>query len=94
MLWADVLQGLIMLTSLAAIAGKAAVDIGGMGKIWDKLEVTGRVEFLRFDVDPRTRHTVWTCLIGGYFVWLPTYAATQIQVQRFLSLPTLSRARR
>jgi len=57
-------------------------------------EINFKTIVYSFDPDPRTRHTIWTCLVGGYFVWLPTYAATQIQVQRFLSLPTISRARR
>ena len=47
-----------------------------------------------FDPDPRTRHTVWTSVFAGYFFWLPTYAATQIQVQRFLSMPDITTARK
>ncbi|XP_035707106.1 sodium-coupled monocarboxylate transporter 2 isoform X1 [Folsomia candida] len=93
-LWADVLQAFIMLLSLAVIAGKGVADVGGMTVMWDRVQKSGRVHFFNFDPDPRTRHTVWTCLIAGYFFWLPTYAATQVQIQRFLSLPTISRARR
>jgi len=47
-----------------------------------------------FDPDARTRHTMWTSVIGGYFFWLPPFASTQIQVQRFLSIPMISRVRR
>lgn len=42
----------------------------------------------RLDVDPRTRHTIWTAVIGGYFQWLPMYA-NQAQIQRYVSLPNM-----
>jgi hypothetical protein len=37
-----------MLCSLAVIAIKGAVEIGGIEEIWVKLEMTGRVEFLKY----------------------------------------------
>lgn len=46
------------------------------------------------DFDPRTRHTVWTSIFGGYFQWLPYFAATHSQVQRYISMPSLSSIRR
>lgn len=49
---------------------------------------------LRFDTDPRTRHTFWTGLIGAYFSWIPLFAGTQAQIQRYLSVPTLRDARK
>ncbi|CAG7716897.1 unnamed protein product [Allacma fusca] len=70
------------------------VDEGGLSAVWERAANTNRTEFLSFDTDPRTRHTVWTAIIGGYFYWLPMYAATQAQVQRYLSLPSLSSARK
>ncbi len=47
-----------------------------------------------FDPDPRTRHTIWTCVLGGYFSRLPPYAVTQTEVQRFLALPNMNRVKR
>lgn len=47
-----------------------------------------------FDPDLRTRHTIWTCIFAGYFFWLPPFAATQVQVQRFLSMPDMKTVKR
>ena len=37
-------------------------------------------------VDPRTRHTVWTQMIGGTFTYLSLYGVNQAQVQRLLTI--------
>ena len=44
--------------------------------------------------DPRTRHTIWSTLIGGGFVWLSIYGINQAMVQRALTIKTLKRAKR
>ena len=41
-----------------------------------------------FDLDPRTRHTVWSLIIGGTLSWLCNIGVTQSSVQRFSSVPT------
>ena len=47
-----------------------------------------------FDPDPRTRHTFWTSIVGMFFVWLPLYAATQANIQRFAAMPNIQTVRR
>ncbi|KAJ6640576.1 Sodium-coupled monocarboxylate transporter 2 [Pseudolycoriella hygida] len=93
-LWTDVLQTTIMVVSLAVISIKGVLDVGGIDTVWQRAKEGNRVEFFNFDPDPRTRHTFFTCLIAGYFFWLPSFAATQLQVQRVLSMPTITRARK
>jgi len=44
------------------------------------------------DFDPRARHTFWTMTVGGSFLWIATYAASQAQIQRFLTVPTEKQA--
>lgn len=53
-----------------------------------KLTDHDRDIFFNFDFDPRTRHTFWTAVVGGYFQWLPMYA-NQAQIQRYISLPNM-----
>lgn len=48
----------------------------------------------RFDPDPRTRHTFWTGTIAAFFSWIPLFAGTQAQIQRYLSVPTIRDARK
>ena len=50
----------------------------------------GRVELLNLSPDPTVRHTVWSQALGGCFVYCSLYAVNQAQVQRLLSLPSLS----
>ncbi|OXA58926.1 Sodium-coupled monocarboxylate transporter 1 [Folsomia candida] len=88
-LWTDALQATLMLVSLAAVVGKGITDVGGIGEVWDIAERNNRVEFFNFDPDPRVRHSFWTGTVGGYLI----YAATQSQIQRYLSVPTLQKAR-
>ena len=45
-----------------------------------------------FDPDPRTRNTVWSVIIGGFFQWLAIYGGSQAQMQRVLACPTLRNA--
>jgi len=47
-----------------------------------------------FDPDPRTRYTVWSAVIGEYFTYLTLYGATQANIQRFVSISTISKVRR
>lgn len=64
-----------------------------MDIVWQRAEYTGRTNILNFDTDLRTRHTFWSAIIGAYFAWIPLFAATQAQIQRYLSVPTLRHAR-
>ncbi|CAG7709868.1 unnamed protein product, partial [Allacma fusca] len=92
--WTDTLQALIMMASLMVIVIKGASDIGGFSVVWKRAQDTGRTGFLNLDPDPRTRHTFWTSIIGMYFVWLPLYAATQANIQRFAAMPNIQTVRR
>ena len=47
-LWTDALQAIIMLASLAVIAIKGLVDVGGFSVLWERLEATGRVQFFKY----------------------------------------------
>ena len=44
------------------------------------------------DLDPTTRHTFWTVVIGNYFSWLASCSVNQAMVQRCLAMPNLNKA--
>ncbi|KAH8042852.1 hypothetical protein HPB51_026117 [Rhipicephalus microplus] len=52
-----------------------------------------RYQFL-FRPDPTVRHSVWSLVIGGTFLWLTMYAVNQGWVQRYLSMPDVATVRR
>ncbi|HMQ06221.1 MAG TPA: sodium:solute symporter [Saprospiraceae bacterium] len=44
-----------------------------------------KMEILNFSFDPEVRYTVWTGIIGGFFIQLAYFGTDQSQVQRYLS---------
>ncbi|XP_021946912.2 sodium-coupled monocarboxylate transporter 2 [Folsomia candida] len=92
-LMTDALQAIIMIGSMLAINIKGFSD-EGFQSIWEKLEETRRIEFFRFDTDPRTRHTVWSIVFGGFFMYLNFFAGTQANIQRYSSMPDLKTVRK
>jgi len=69
-MWTDAFQGVVMFGTMVLVIVKGTFDVGGLEKIWDTAKAGNRVEIFNFDPDPRTRHTVWGLIIGGYFTWV------------------------
>ena len=51
-----------------------------------------RIEFLNLSMDPTTRHTFWTQLFGGLFIYCSIYCVNQAQIQRLLSIGKVKNA--
>lgn len=84
-IWADVLQIVIILVGLIAVIIRGSVITeGGFPEIWRTCVEGGRLTMNVVDTDPRVRHSVWSLLVGGAFLWLGLYAVSQSQVQRYL----------
>lgn len=91
--WTDVLQGFIVLIGLLMTTFTAAASAGGWGQVWEKCWQGNRIDFLRFDFDPRYRHTVWSLVVGLGLMWTGIFATSQSQVQRYLCCRTEKEAR-
>lgn len=48
----------------------------------------------RLDFDPTVRHTFFSVVIGGLFIWLGDSSTSQLSIQRFQSLPTVQAVKR
>jgi len=88
-LMTDVFQSLLMFAAIYTIIVCACIDADGLLPILETAWDRGRVEFLNLSPDPTVRHTLWTQMVGGCFVYCSLYAVNQAQVQRLLSLPSL-----
>lgn len=88
----DIFQSLLMFASIFAVIIYAAIEAGGLGEIWSVAREGGRLEFFNFSVDPTTRHTFFTQLIGGLATYLAIYGVNQTQVQRLMSVRSLKEA--
>ncbi|XP_073835331.1 putative sodium-dependent multivitamin transporter [Musca autumnalis] len=85
----DIFQSLLMFASIFAIIICAGIKAEGLEDIWNTAKEGGRLEFFNFSVDPTTRHTFITQIIGGLATYLAIYGVNQTQVQRLLSVRTL-----
>ncbi|XP_076801198.1 sodium-coupled monocarboxylate transporter 1-like [Clavelina lepadiformis] len=91
--WTDVFQAIVMLIGFLSVTIKGSIDVGGFGRAWEIAEANGRIDFVHFEMDPRFRHTFWSVVVGGTFLWLGVYAVSQSQVQRYLSCKTEKEAK-
>ncbi|XP_041484320.1 sodium-coupled monocarboxylate transporter 2-like [Lytechinus variegatus] len=91
-LWTDVLQVTVMMAGLIAIIIGGSMNIDGFDEVWRIAGDSGRLDVWNFDPDPTVRHTFWTILGGGTFVWGTLFAANQAQIQRYLSCGSVNTA--
>jgi len=93
-IWTDVFQLIFMFVSTGSIIFLTTQHAGGPGAVLERNTRDGRVQLLNTSLDPRERHTVWGTTFGVGFQWMGVFAINQMQVQRYLALPTLSQARK
>ncbi|XP_077552859.1 sodium-coupled monocarboxylate transporter 1-like [Haemaphysalis longicornis] len=91
---ADVFMSFIKYASIILLAAKGTVDVGGGQNVFERNLGAQRLNVLDFRPDPTVRHSVWSLVIGGTFLWLTLYAVNQGWVQRYLSMPSVAAVRR
>ncbi|KAI4502768.1 hypothetical protein M0802_001812 [Mischocyttarus mexicanus] len=90
----DVFQSLLMIIAVVTVIITAAIDVGGLGRIWEIAGEGSRLEFDNISPDPTVRHTWWSVSFGGFFTYLSLYGVNQVQVQRMLTVKNLGAAKR
>ncbi|CAG5130556.1 unnamed protein product, partial [Candidula unifasciata] len=92
-IWTDVFQAFIMIAGVLSIVIQGTISVGGISRVWEVNERWDRIKFFNFDVNPTTRHTFWNLVIGSAMGWVGAYGIGQASVQRYSSLPSLSKAK-
>ncbi|XP_054031251.1 sodium/iodide cotransporter [Dryobates pubescens] len=92
-IWTDVFQVFVMLAGFLAVIIRGALLVGGPSAVLTIAANGSRLNFGDFNLDPRSRYTVWTFLVGGTLVWLSMYGVNQAQVQRYVACRTEREAR-
>ncbi|PSN54817.1 hypothetical protein C0J52_02919 [Blattella germanica] len=92
--WTDFLQGIVMVVSSLAVIILGVIHAGGFGAVWQRNEEGGRINLYDMNPNPFVRATFWSVSIGTTFNWLTGIAVGQAMVQKFMSLPTLTNAKR
>ncbi|GFN86214.1 sodium-coupled monocarboxylate transporter 1-like [Plakobranchus ocellatus] len=91
-LWTDTFQACVIASGLLAVVIKGSIMEGGFHKAWEIAAENERIRFFDFSPDPKTRHSVWSMIIGGWGFWLYLYGVNQAQVQRCMSCSSVRRA--
>ncbi|GJQ68454.1 hypothetical protein Trydic_g17033 [Trypoxylus dichotomus] len=91
--WTDTLQFSAMIAAIFAVLYLGLTTVGGLGNVFSRSYEGKRLD-IAFDVNPTKRDTFWAILIGWSINWIPQVAFSQGSVQKFLSLPTLSDAKK
>lgn len=91
-LWTDTFQAAIILAGLLAVLIRGSIVNGGFANAWHSAAERGRIKFDDFSVDPSTRHSFWSVVVGGGFFWMSLYGVNQAQVQRCLACPSVRKA--
>ncbi|CAF3938613.1 unnamed protein product [Adineta steineri] len=92
-IWTDVLQFTFILVGLLPATIQGLMQLGGLKQTFLIASRGGRIEFDNVSFDPRTRHTVWTLIIGCSFNILAEYSFNQALVQRYLCVRSVRAAR-
>lgn len=95
-IWTDVVQMLMMFLGIGVAlvvlfaelphgVGMADVAyIGGINQMWQSIDLSW---------DPTNRYTLWSGMIGGFFLALAYFGTDQSQVQRYLTASSLTQSR-
>ncbi|RMB89743.1 hypothetical protein DUI87_33758 [Hirundo rustica rustica] len=84
-IWTDVFQVFVMLSGFVAITIRGVLLVGGPAEVLSIAANGSRLNFADFSLDPRSRYTVWTFVMGGTLLWLSMYGVNQAQVQRYVA---------
>ncbi|XP_045847431.1 sodium/iodide cotransporter [Meles meles] len=91
--WTDVFQVVVMLTGFWVVLARGIMLVGGPRIVFEIAQNHSRMNLMDFDLDPRSRYTFWTFIVGGTLVWLSMYGVNQAQVQRYVACRTEKQAK-
>ncbi|RZB39974.1 sodium-coupled monocarboxylate transporter 1 [Asbolus verrucosus] len=89
--YTDTWQTIVMFISLMVVVVVGIVDLGGFATIVHRAYEGERMQPLNPSM--YERYTIFSVLIGGCTYWTSFNAVNQTMVQRYLSLPTIKKAK-
>ncbi|KRF94085.1 putative sodium-dependent multivitamin transporter [Drosophila mojavensis] len=89
----DIYQSILMFVSVFSVIIYTGIKAGSFDVVWKAAQESGRIDFTNFSVDPTTRHSWFTQVLGGSATYLSLYGVNQAQVQRLLAVRNLRSAR-
>ena len=99
-LWSDLMQSILMGVAIVTVTIAAVTQSGGLTAAWEKARAAGRLTvldertpLLQSLMSPTERHSLSNLLAGGTLIYCSLYGVNQTQVQRLLTIKSLSKAR-
>ncbi|XP_049305334.1 sodium-coupled monocarboxylate transporter 1 [Bactrocera dorsalis] len=92
-IWTDVVQSFIMYGSIVTICIKGTLDVGGLDVVLQRNRESGRLNMPDWTWDPTVRLSMLAVFVGGSLHKIQSSAVNQICIQRYLSLPSLQKAK-
>jgi SSS family solute:Na+ symporter len=68
-------------------------DEYSLGEAFSLAGASGKMDVLDFSFDLNNRYTIWTGIIGGFFLQMAYFGTDQSQVQRYLSSSSIGQSR-
>jgi len=90
--WTDVLQSIMMLIGMIAVAARA-IHIVGWDELWRINDDYGRLNFFVFDPEPFLRLNFWGLVFGIALIYSTIYGTGQVSSQRYSCLPSECQAK-
>ncbi|XP_034234535.1 putative sodium-dependent multivitamin transporter isoform X2 [Thrips palmi] len=87
--WTDAVQAVMMLLCVGLVVAKGVMEVGGLGTVWQRNMDTTRLEAPVWDLDPTTRHTIFSLILGGVVRHTADLGLSQSIIQRYMALPSL-----
>lgn len=89
-------QMAVMMSGMAVAFGLTVQGLSGQATFTESLDLAralGRLDVIDLSWNPETRYTLWSGLIGGFFLQLAYFGTDQSQVQRYLGGRDIGQAR-
>ncbi|CAK9303024.1 unnamed protein product [Gordionus sp. m RMFG-2023] len=91
----DLFQFFVIFGTIIGLMIKGIYDIGSFKKVYGVAGELGRLgSSFDFDPNPTKYQTVWTVFFGIFFLTLRSYGVYQPSVQRYVSMPNYTRAKK
>lgn len=90
----DTFQAAVLVVSLLVIVIWGMIIEGGVAKVFEAIENSGRLELFNVDPRPTVRHSLWSVVIGGTFYWTTMFCSNQASLQKYLSVEKIGQVRK
>uniref|UniRef100_L7LZS8 Putative sodium/solute symporter n=1 Tax=Rhipicephalus pulchellus TaxID=72859 RepID=L7LZS8_RHIPC len=89
----DTFQAVVTVVAMVVVIALGMYQLGGLRAVWRTSLSGGRVQFDVIDPNPTVHYTVWGLAFGSFFTNTASYATNHMMVLRYLTVPTLSKAK-